>query len=65
MYNKQIDMKKIYLAPQTTLVVIELQQMIANSPAIIGGGETAETSTTQEGGGYMLGRGGSIWDDEE
>jgi hypothetical protein len=56
-------MKKIYEKPETILVKVATSPLMAASPGIID--ENADTTNQQEGGGYMLGRGSSIWDDEE
>lgn len=57
-------MKTIYVKPETTIVKISLSTMLAGSPQIVGEGE-ANTDYEQDGGGYMLGRGSGLWDDEE
>ena len=50
-------MKKTYIAPETQVMKVELQHMIANSPLPIKG----TTSNASD----LLGRGGSDWDDED
>lgn len=59
-------MKTVYVKPETTIVKVSLSTLIAaSSPQIVGEGE-ANTTTQQDGGGYMLGReSNSLWDDEE
>ncbi|MBR1394627.1 MAG: hypothetical protein IJ559_03085 [Prevotella sp.] len=57
-------MKTIYIKPETTIVKVSPCTLLAGSPGIVNGG-SADTESAQEGGGYMLGRGFSFWDDEE
>lgn len=56
-------MKKIYFAPETNVVKIALQHIIATSP----GSVTLRTSDAQVTDGNSIGsrRGGSLWDDDE
>ena len=57
-------MKKIYFAPNTTVVKVELQQIIASSPLNISG-DTGNATTNEEApDGPVLSHGGSIWDEE-
>jgi len=54
-------MKKTYLSPNTTILVIEVQQVIAASPAgtdVKDGGASSDYETLSR-------RSISVWDDEE
>ena len=57
MFKKETIMKKTSMTPETQVVKVELQHMIANSPLPIKG----TTSNASD----LLGRGGSDWDDED
>ena len=52
-------MKKQYINPQTIIVSVEAQQMIADSQLVNFG------SGTKSGGSAASRRGYSIWDDDE
>lgn len=59
-----LDMKTVYVKPETTIVKVSLSTILASSPGIVSEG-TADTTTQQDGGGYMLSReNNSIWDDK-
>ena len=58
-------MKKIYFAPNTNVVKVELSKMIASSPIAISGDSGTGELQNVEGDGGVLSRRGSIWDDEE
>jgi len=58
-------MKKIYFAPKTNIVKVELSKMIASSPLSITGDSGTGELQNEDGDGGVLSRGGSIWDDEE
>ena len=55
-------MKKIYQAPATTVVNVKLQQMINTSDEF---NKSLGAQGTGGSGTKALGRGGSIWDDDE
>ena len=55
-------MKKTYFAPNTNIVKVELQQMVAASPQSV---VLDKNATPIENGGSVGSRRGSIWDDEE
>lgn len=59
-------MKTVYVKPETMIVKVSLSTLIAaSSPKIVDEG-TANTTTQQDGGGYMLSReSNSVWDDED
>ena len=54
-------MKTVYIKPSVKVVTVRTTNMICLS---IQSGD-ANTSSEQEGGGYMLSRQNSFWDDEE
>ena len=55
-------MKKIYFAPDTTVVKVELQRMIAGSPV----DQILDKNAEEIENGDLIGsRRGGIWDDEE
>lgn len=56
-------MKKIYIKPETTVVFVQLQQMIAFS----GVGSTSEfsESISEETTDQAMSRQRSVWDDDE
>ena len=56
-------MKKIYNAPSTIVVKIELQRMIAESPASVTLSKDAGEVTSSDGIGSR--QGNSLWDDED
>lgn len=58
-------MKRTYEKPETVLVKLATSSLMAASPTpgIVDG--EADTTNEQEGGGYMLSRGVSLWDEEE
>ena len=58
-------MKKIYFAPNTNVVKVELSKMIASSPIAISGDSGTGELQNEVGDGGVLSRRGSIWDDEE
>ena len=59
-------MKKIYFAPNTTVVNVQLQQMIATSPLSLDEeGGSGELQNVNGDPGIVLSRGGSLWDDDE
>ena len=57
-------MKYIYVKPETTIVKVSTCTLLAGSPGIVED-NNAKTDSEQEGGGYMLSRGGGFWDDED
>ena len=62
--KKDIAMKKIYFAPDTIVVKVELSKIIASSPISITGDSGTGELQNEEGDGIVLSRGGSIWDEE-
>jgi len=57
-------MKKIYFAPKTTIVKVELQQIIAASTLNIDGDTGTSNVNEETPDGPVLSHGGSIWDEE-
>jgi hypothetical protein len=57
-------MKKIYEAPQTVLIIVATQQMIATS-LIEKGFNTEEVPETEQTGGNLSRQTRNQWDDEE
>lgn len=60
-------MKKIYSAPNTIIVKVELTRMVANSPLnFTGTSGQGELQNVEGDAGVVLSRhGGSLWDDED
>ena len=54
-------MKKIYFAPETTIVKVEMQQILAGSP----GDTPLDKNASQITDGNAIGARGGFWDDEE
>ncbi len=57
-------MKKLYIAPETSIDVIETEAIMAVSQTEEGDVSGISTSDTEYSGGTVLSR-QSIWDDEE
>ena len=59
-------MKKIYFAPETTIVIVETQQILAGSPlSLTSGGGTGQLQNETPDGGVLSRRSNDFWDDEE
>lgn len=59
-------MKKIYSAPNTIIVKVELTRMVANSPLSFTGESGQGELQNEVGDGVVLSRHGvSLWDDED
>ena len=54
-------MKTMYISPAIAVLTVRTTNMICLS--VLSG--NADTSSEQEGGGYMLSRQGDGWDDDE
>ena len=57
-------MKKIYLAPDTTIVKVEITNILAGSLSLDNDGGTGEL-VNEVGDGGVLSRGSSLWEGDE
>ena len=58
-------MKTTYQKPETTIVDVEIQNLMMVSNGTDGTVNSVTTASEDYNGGTVLGRGGSAWDDDE